>query len=141
MTDPCPPLSVLVVDDHPDTAGSTATLLSLTGHTARAALSGEEALRLAEADPPDVVLLDVHMPGLDGLEVARRLARTPGKPPLTVVVTGYDEPADRDGAAAAGVHLRLIKPVDPAVLVGLLRRVQKTLAPLPRNPAPAANPQ
>jgi CheY-like chemotaxis protein len=128
------PLSVLVVDDSPDAAGSTAELLALAGHAVRFAVSGEDALRLAAADPPDVVLLDLWMPGMDGYAVARRLAaQTTGKPPLLVAVTGCGSAADRAEAGAAGFHLHLVKPVEPAVLLGLLRRVRETLAPPPAS--------
>jgi CheY-like chemotaxis protein len=123
-------LSVLVVDDSPDVAGSTADLLALAGHRPRVALGGEEALRLAAADPPDVVLLDLRMPGLDGCEVARRLAdRWHGRPPVLVAVTACGTTADRAQTAAAGFHLHLVKPVDPAVLIGMLRRFHLTLVP------------
>src|SRR5262249_39822359 len=126
------PLSVLVVDDDPDTARSTADLLALAGHAARVALGGEEALRAAAAAPPDVVLLDLLMPGLDGCGLAARLAAgSAGKPPLVVAVTGCDTAADRTRAAACGVHLYLVKPVDPAILVGMMRRFREALPPVP----------
>src|SRR5438067_2887408 len=135
MNDSGPPLSVLAVDDDADTARSTAQLLALFGHVARAALGGEEALRSAAADPPDVVLLDIRMPGLDGCELARRLAaRTTAKPPLVVAVSGCGTDADRERARAAGVHVYLVKPVDPAVLVGMMGRFRQALAPDPRAP-------
>ncbi len=124
------PLSVLVVDDHRDAANSTAALLSLSGHDARAAYGGEDALRAADDRPPDVVVLDLRMPGLDGCEVARRLAaRRSARPPVVVAVTGSGRPADRASAAAAGCHLYLVKPVDPALLVGLMGRFQDAFAP------------
>lgn len=129
MKDSRSSLSVLVVDDYPDTARSTADLLALAGHDSRVAMGGEEALRAVAADPPDVVLLDLWMPGLDGCELARRLAaRMSGKPPLVVAITGCETPADRARAAAAGVHLYLVKPVDPGVLVGVMKRFQESLA-------------
>ena len=128
--------SVLVVDDSPDTARSTAELLTLMGYAARVALSGEDALRQAAIDPPDVVLLDIRMPGMDGYEVARRLAAVgSGKPPVLVAVTGCATQDDRVQTAAAGFDLHLAKPVDPAVLVGLLRRVRRAIAP-PEPPDP-----
>ena len=140
MNDTRPPLSVLVVDDDADTARSTAQILSLAGHETRVALGGEAALGLAAADPPDVVLLDIMMPGLDGCELARRLReRRTGRPPLVVAVTGCGAEADRARAADAGVHLYLVKPVDPAVLVGMMKRFREALAPDPRLArAPAA---
>lgn len=128
------PLSVLVVDDYPDTAESCAMLLAMLGHTARFALTGGEALRLAAADPPDVVLLDIDLADLDGCEVARRLAAgAGGKPPLVVALTGCETDADRARTAGAGCHLHLVKPVPPAVLVGVMERFRLTLA---RDPSP-----
>jgi CheY-like chemotaxis protein len=129
MHDTGRPLSVLVVDDDPDTAGSTAELLALYGHTVRVAAGGDEALRSAAASPPDVVLLDLWMPGMHGCELARRLAgRTGGQPPVVVALTGCSTDTDRKCAAAAGVHLYMLKPVDPAVLVGVLARFKDALA-------------
>lgn len=137
------PLSVLVVDDDPDTAESTAHLLALFGYAARFALCGEAALRSAAAAPPDVVLLDLRMPDMDGFEVAHRLAaRGAGKPPLVVAVTGCEAAADRDRVTAAGFHMYLTKPVEPAFLVGLLRRIRRAIAPVHpadhRTPEPEA---
>ena len=146
MKDSEPALSVLVVDDDPDTAESTAHLLYLCGYTARFALCGEDALRSAAADPPDVVLLDLRMPDMDGFEVARRLAALRAvKPPLVVALTGCEGAAERAGAASAGFHMHLVKPVEPAFLIGLMRRIRRAVAPVPpadrRAPEsdPAAN--
>src|SRR5262245_9614394 len=89
-------LSVLVVDDSPETADSTAELLTLHGHAVRVAYSGEDALSVAVAESPDVVLLDIRMPGLSGWEVARRVrGRLVGKPPVLVAVTAAGTEADR----------------------------------------------
>ena len=135
------PLSVLVVDDDADTARSTAQVLSLAGHAPRVALDGEAALVTAADDPPDVVLLDIMMPGLDGCELSRRLREgRAGRPPLVVAVTGCGAEADRARAADAGVHLYLVKPVDPAVLVGMMKRFREALAPEPRTRGGAAAP-
>lgn len=119
-----PPLSVLVVDDDPDAAETTAELCRMYGHKARYALCGASAIQLADDETPDVVLLDVRMPGMDGCEVARRLAARPGKPPLLVAVTGEQ---DSSRTSAAGCHLHLLKPVHPGLLVGLLSRVGEGL--------------
>ena len=132
MPDSCYRLSVLVVDDEPDTVSSTSELLTLHGHHVRVALTGREALLLAAADPPDVALLDIYMPGMDGCDLARRLAEEAsavGRRPLLVAVTGYAADIDRNRTTAAGFDLHLVKPVDPAVLVGLLRRFERALAP------------
>jgi two-component system OmpR family response regulator len=123
-------LSVLVVDDVEDTANSLATLLALKGYASRPAVSAQEALLAAAADQPDVVILDLKMPGMDGWELARRLRdQATGKQPLLVAVSGCWTEEDRLRSADAGIDLHLVKPVEPAVLVGLLKRFTRTLAP------------
>ena len=102
------PLRVLVADEHADVVDSTVTLLELHGFAA------------AAADPPDVALVDLGMPGLDGFEVARRLRRLPASPFL-VAVTGRTAAWDQQQAALAGFGVYLTKPVPPDDLVDLLR--------------------
>src|SRR5437763_7624311 len=106
------PLSLLVVDDLADAAASTALLLSLHGYAARVAGSGEEALRVVEADPPDVVLIDLVMPGMGGYELARQLRAKAGRRPFLVAVSGRGTDEDRQQSAASGIDLHLVKPVD-----------------------------
>ena len=126
---PPPPLSVLVVEDLDDTAQSTADLLALCGHRVRIATRGREALTAAAGEVPDVVLLDIGLPEMDGWEVARRLRdQTRGKQPFIVAVTGYGTDGDRLRSADSGVDLHLVKPADPVALVGLLSRVGTILA-------------
>ena len=123
----CASLDVLVVEDRPDTAWSTAAVLALYGHRVTVAGSGAAALNLAAADP-DVVLLDLGLPGMGGWEVARRLrGRAGGRPPLIVAITGYGTDADRRRSAEAGIDLHLVKPVDPAVLAGVLARFARVV--------------
>jgi CheY-like chemotaxis protein len=125
-----PHLSVLVVDDLEDAADSTAAVLALSGHAVRTAYSGDEAVRVADAEPPDVVLFDIGMPGMDGWELARRLRASAGaKRPLLVAVTAAATDADRKKSEEAGIDLHLVKPVDPAALVGLVRRFSRVVAP------------
>jgi CheY-like chemotaxis protein len=121
------PLRVLVVDDEPDTVRSTCDLLTLHGFTTDGATSGERALSLASADPPDVALIDLSMPVVDGFEVARRLRalRLP-RTPLLIAVTGHSADWDRGQAAAAGFLLYLVKPVPPDELVSLLRQCEES---------------
>lgn len=121
------PIAVLVVDDDRDTADSTAAVLDAYGYPARVAYSGSAALAAAAADPPDVVLLDLAMPGMAGWELARRLRDlTPGRHPLLVTVTGYGAEGERRASVAAGVARHFVKPVEPAVLVDVLRRCART---------------
>jgi DNA-binding response OmpR family regulator len=124
------PLSVLVVDDNEDTANSLATLLAMKGYSARPAASAAEALLAAAADPPDVVILDLKMPGMDGWELAQRLRdQATEKQPLLVAVTGCDSERDRYQSADVGIDLHLAKPVEPGVIVGVLKRFARVLAP------------
>lgn len=123
-------LSVLIVDDLRDAADSLGDVLSLYGYRAHVAYHAEDALRLAASDPPDAVLLDLAMPAMDGWDLARRLrGGAGGKPPLLVAVSGCGDEAACRRSADAGIHLHLLKPVHPAVLVGLLKRVRRALAP------------
>jgi two-component system, OmpR family, response regulator len=115
------PVSVLVVDDDPDTVESTATVLTLHGFRAIVAHGGREALDAAAADPPDVALIDLGMPGVDGYEVARRLrAGHTGRPPILIAVTALGHAWGGPPAQAAGFHLYLTKPVPPAELIAVL---------------------
>jgi PAS domain S-box-containing protein len=115
-------LRVLVVDDNVDAADSTAMLLSLDGFEAHSVHSAKEALDAFASLKPDVVLLDIGLPEMDGYDVARRLrAMAPGESPTIVALTGYGQPADRDRAASAGFDEFLVKPVEPRVLNELLR--------------------
>jgi len=123
------PLRILVVDDDPDTAGALALLLRLWGHEVLVARDGAEALAEAAARPPDVALIDIAMPGLDGHEVARRLRediRT--RQALLCALSGLAQEEDRRRSLEAGCDLHLVKPVEPAELKALLAAARK-LAP------------
>jgi CheY-like chemotaxis protein len=121
-SDPCRPLRVLVVDDHRDSRDSLSLLLGLWGHEARAAADGPSALAEAAQFVPDAVLLDVAMPGLDGLEVARRMRRLPGLGhALIVATTGLGAPRDVADALGAGCDWHMLKPLDLDELERLLR--------------------
>lgn len=137
------PLAVLVVDDSPDCAESLAELLRMHGHAVRVALDGDAAIRDVIAAPPDVVFLDIQMPpGPDGCEVARRVrahCAGRGKQPLLIAVTGCGTEADLRRSAGSGFDLHLVKPVDPAAIVGMTERFRRLLAPsIPVDP-PAHN--
>ena len=114
-------LRVLIVDDNVDAADSTAMLLSLDGYETHSVHSARAALEVASSISPDVVLLDIGLPEMDGYEVARRLRSLPqGAPSMIVALTGYGQPADRERATLAGFDEFLVKPVETAVLSGLL---------------------
>ena len=115
------PRRVLVVDDNSDAAAMLDMLLRSLGHEARVAHDGLAALRVAEEFQPDVVLLDIGMPGLDGYEVARRLRTLARERPLRIVaVTGWGQDADRQRSREAGFDLHLVKPVDASELARAL---------------------
>jgi DNA-binding response OmpR family regulator len=130
-------MSVLVVEDQFDTAESTAELLSLFGCETRIAHTGEDALHAALVKPPDVVLLDIALPGINGWEVARRLRdQAVGRQPFLVAVTGFGGEDHRWRSADAGVDIHLVKPADPIYLFRLLTWIQGLLASSGRDHEP-----
>jgi PAS domain S-box-containing protein len=115
------PLRVLVVDDNVDAEQSVSLLMRLEGHEVRAAHDGLEAVREAAAFRPDVVLLDIGLPGMTGYEVARRLREMPqARDAALVAVTGYGQAEDRQQALDAGFQHHLVKPVEPSALIQLI---------------------
>ena len=121
-------LNVLLVEDNSDIAQSLARLLQVRGHNVRIAPDGVSASRAVQEGLPDVVLLDIGLPGIDGYEVARRITNQPSdKRPLFIAVTGRGEESDRQQSAEAGIDLHLVKPVDPKLLLGLLSRFQSII--------------
>jgi CheY-like chemotaxis protein len=122
-------LCVLVVDDCRDATNSLSMLVRLWGHEVRVAYSGRAALALAVADRPDVLLLDIAMPGMDGCELARRIRLHPSlDDSVLVAVTGYADEAHRRLGRAAGFDRYLVKPVEPAAMEELLRVEKDRLA-------------
>lgn len=112
---------ILVVDDNRDSAESLAMLLRLFGNDVRMAHDGRLALEVATSYRPDVVLLDIGLPGLDGLEVCRRLRKQSKETqPLIVAMTGYGQEEDRRQSEEAGFNAHLVKPVDLGALQDLL---------------------
>jgi CheY-like chemotaxis protein len=121
-------LRVLVVDDDRDAADSSFALVSLWGHDVRVAYAGVAALAMAGADPPDVLLLDIAMPGMDGLGLARQLrGRTSFRDTLLVAITGYADEAHYRLCAGAFDYY-LIKPVEPTTLQKLLMKERELRA-------------
>jgi CheY-like chemotaxis protein len=112
---------VLVVDDNLDAAETLSMLLSIKGHETFTAHSGPEALALAQACRPEVVFLDIGMPGMDGYEVARRLRVDPATAgALLVALTGWGSEEDARRSREAGFDVHLTKPVEPAALAEVL---------------------
>ena len=115
------PLRILVVDDNKDSAETLALLLELSGHQIRMAHDGEEALEMALELQPEVVLLDIGLPKLDGYEVARHIRREPwGRNPTLVAITGWGQSEDKALSREAGFDHHLVKPVDPDALLKLI---------------------
>jgi PAS domain S-box-containing protein len=118
------PRSVLVVDDNRDAATSLSMLLELSGHAVRTAYDGTQALELAAQQHPDIVLLDIGLPGITGYEVCRRLRQQPGGVDMVIIaLTGWGQDADRRKSAEAGFDGHLVKPVDFVTLVDMARRL------------------
>lgn len=117
------PRRVLVVDDNQDSAESLAILLKGTGHEVHIAHDGLEAVEVAATRQPDLILLDIGLPTLNGYEVARRIRAEQRHRGVTLVaMTGWGQEEDRRLAEEAGFDAHLIKPVDFAALAPLLSR-------------------
>jgi CheY-like chemotaxis protein len=119
------PLDVLVVDDNTDAAAMLQLLLEGAGHRVRVEHDPVHALTEAIAAPPEVGLIDIGLPQMDGYELVRRLRAVPATAAaLYVAVTGYGQEKDRARALAAGFDEHLVKPVDPGRLLALLARAK-----------------
>jgi two-component system, chemotaxis family, CheB/CheR fusion protein len=124
---PAGALRVLVVDDNADARKSLCWSLTLLGHTTQQADSGRAALETAARSLPDVMLLDIGMPGMAGYEVARQLRKMPdAEGVLLAAVTGHCAPEDIDRGRQAGFDVHLPKPMDLSMLEQLLRNHELT---------------
>lgn len=126
-SDPATPVSsatrrtVLIVDDNRDAAVSLAMLLELNGHQTHTAHDGAQAVEAVATLKPDVVLLDIGMPTMNGYEACRRIREAPGGETLTLVaLTGWGQAEDRAKSSAAGFDAHLVKPVDIHVIIEML---------------------
>ena len=120
---------ILVVDDNVDAAESLATVLTIMGHETRMAHDGLEALDVAAAFRPTVMLLDIGLPQLDGVEVCRRIRQQAwGTDMLVIALTGWGQDADKRRTLAAGADAHLVKPVEPAALEQLLAEISAARA-------------
>jgi CheY-like chemotaxis protein len=108
---------IAVVDDNENAAQMLSMLLKALGHEVRTAFDGLGALKLAEEFRPDVVLLDIGMPKLDGYETARRIRQQPwGQKMVLAALTGWGQDEDKRRTRAAGFDHHLVKPVEPSLL-------------------------
>jgi two-component system CheB/CheR fusion protein len=126
MTPPkASPRRVLIVDDNEDAANSLAMILKLSGHETASVYTAMDALERAVSFRPDVVLLDIGLPGMNGYEVAQKMRELPGLADIRLVaVTGYGRSDDRLRARDAGFDDHLTKPVEFAVLDRVLTGVR-----------------
>src|SRR5205085_2045571 len=116
-----PQRRVLVVDDNVEAAASLALLLGVAGHEVRVVYDGEAALAAVSAERPEVVLMDIGLPRLDGYEVARRLRQQPAlRGVVLVALTGWGQDEDKRRSREAGFDHHLTKPFDPSDLQCLL---------------------
>ncbi|MBA3314914.1 MAG: response regulator [Planctomycetaceae bacterium] len=112
---------ILVVDDNRDSASTLALLLKFSGHETHTAYDGLEAVEAAAKLQPDVVLLDIGLPKLNGYEAARQIREEPwGKKMVLVALTGWGQDEDRQKSRDAGFNGHMVKPVDHAALTKLL---------------------
>ena len=124
---PAHALRVLVIEDNPDVARSIARLLAVAEHDVRVAQDGESGMRVAREFVPEAILLDLGLPVVDGLQVARRIRQEPGlRNVLLIALTGYGRDADRQATRDAGFDDHLAKPVDFKTIQNTLATVQRT---------------
>jgi CheY-like chemotaxis protein len=117
-------LRILIVDDSPDGADSLAMLLEFGGHETHQAHDGLEAIEGAERLHPDVVLLDIGLPRMNGYDACRRIREQPwGRDLVLVALTGWGQEEDRNRSREAGFDAHLVKPVDHDVLLEVLASV------------------
>jgi signal transduction histidine kinase/ActR/RegA family two-component response regulator len=123
------PRRILVVDDYEDAAESLAEVLRELGHDTRTALDGFSALRENDRFHPQVVFLDLGLPGMDGFEVAGRLRRASGETPHLIALTGYGQQSARERSSQAGFEVHLVKPPTIARIVSVLESLQVRESP------------
>jgi len=120
-------LRILIAEDNRDSAESLKTLLEAIGHEAHVAYDGEAAVRAAADLRPNVILMDIGLPGMNGFDAARQIrAQNPGMRVAIIALTGWGQESDRQHSAAAGIDHHLVKPLD----LSALRRILDSL-PMP----------
>lgn len=119
---------ILIIEDNADAADSLRTGLESLGHIVRTARAAREGLEMLEEFPPEVVLLDIGLPEIDGYEAARRLRVRLGRNVRLVAVTGWGQERDRERARQAGFDAHLTKPVTLEALARVLRRTISRVA-------------
>jgi CheY-like chemotaxis protein len=108
---------VVVIEDNPDIRDSLRTLLDMWGHEVAMAADGRAGLERVLSERPDVVLIDIGLPGMNGYDIARAIRASPSHRGLRLIaVTGYGQPADKELALEAGFDSHLLKPIAPDIL-------------------------
>ncbi len=121
---------ILIVDDNPDNLALTRMLVEFEGHRVRTAEDAEQAFQMLQAYCPDLILLDIQLPGMDGLELARRVRRNPALRNVVIVaLTAYAMQSDEENALAAGCNGYITKPIDTRTFGGTVRSYLKSNAP------------
>ncbi|HYL70216.1 MAG TPA: ATP-binding protein, partial [Candidatus Dormibacteraeota bacterium] len=116
---------VLVVEDNPDAAESLRALLELLGHEVHQAADGAAALEAVRTFRPEVIFMDIGMPGMNGLEATRRIRELPlARQPLIIALTGWGQDSDRERSQLAGVDKHMVKPIDHEALREVLEQAQ-----------------
>ena len=121
--------TVLVVDDEPTIVEVVGAYLRRAGFAVERAMDGPEALRLAELHSPDLLVLDLMLPGIDGIEVMRRLHERPGKRVAVILLTARGEENDRLVGLRHGADDYVVKPFSPAELVARVEAVLRRVSP------------
>ena len=120
---PAGALRIVVVEDNEDSADMMATWLAHLGHGVQVARTGPAGLDLVLEARPDVVLCDIGLPGMDGVDVCKRIVATMAAPPVMVALTGWGMEGDRVRTVEAGFRHHLVKPVELAHLQSVLESI------------------
>ncbi|HEY8693473.1 MAG TPA: response regulator [Chloroflexota bacterium] len=115
-----PAAKILVVDDTPSNVKVLRTLLAVRGYTVITAENGQDALDKAASEPPELILMDVVMPVMDGYEACRRLRALPATKDVPIVMVTASGPQEKAKALAVGANDMIMKPVDPAAVLALV---------------------
>lgn len=121
-------MRVLLVEDNKDTLATMAAVLRFERYEVATAADGRVALEMAKLEPPDVVLLDIGLPGMDGYKVAQALRQqSSGRKLYIAAISGYGTVADKERAADAGIDAHLTKPAPPSAIIELLHSFRSKL--------------
>jgi DNA-binding response OmpR family regulator len=126
---------ILLVEDNEDAREMLHMLLTLAGHDVQGAADGPSGIEMAQAMDPDIVVIDLGLPGMDGYEVARQLRAGLKTGVGLIALSGYGQSADRRKALEAGFDTHLVKPVDPNHLSGVIASIQRRQQDPSRHPS------